>query len=1376
MRKFKLLFLILLMPMLTLYFSAQGQQKMTPNTIKTPVGFAISNPLSDNPIVTDVEMQTEEFYMNRHRDRKINPNITPPDFSTMPEDPNEQTKQGWIENGNKALNLNFAGQNSGSYPPDCNGTVGPNHYFQVVNTTYAIYNKSGSLVAGPSALNSIFDSGLPGAGCNDGDPIVLWDEHANRWFYSEFSLCGSNDYMLIAVSTSSDPTGTWYSWSFDVDDTPDYMKFGIWQDGYYMATNTGNGDDVYVFERDAMIAGDPNPTMIGFDNPNRPSTFDGFHCIMPLDNDGPWAPSGTPGQFITIADDGQSNPSDALWIYELDVNWTSPSSSSFTRTQTLNVNSFSGNFTNNWNNIPQPGTSQKLDAISTVLMYRAQYRNFGGTQKIVCVHSIAESSSESALRWYELENNGSGWSISQQGTYNPDNVSRWNASIAMNELGQIAMGYSVSDGSSTYPGIRYCGQTNGAPDGVMDIAETTIWDGSYSQSSYNRWGDYANISVDPSDGETFWFTSEYKSASSHGTRIASFTLGASSNQAPVAEANGPYSGEAGVAVSFSSSGSYDNDGTIVSYYWNFGDGNSSTSANPTHTYSSAGNYTVSLTVTDDGGKTGSDNADVTISAGAASYASLPYSTGFESGFDLNWSTQGNTSYSRIQITSANTPHSGSYHLTMDVTTNGNYNTNEAWMGLNLSGQTQVDLSFWWKDFSDETHSTDGVYFSDNGGASFVKVQDLNGQSYTNNTWTQFNLDVDQLAASNGLSLSSTFVVKFQQYDNYAITTDGMAFDDISVTGSSGNVAPVAEANGPYSGTEDQAISFSSSGSSDSDGTITSYYWEFGDGGTSTSANPSHTYTSPGNYTAVLTVTDDGGLTDSDNASVTVNAANVAPVAEANGPYNGTAGQSVSFSSSGSSDSDGTITSYYWEFGDGATSTNANPSHTYASAGNFTATLTVTDDGGLTDSDNASVTIDPATGGDYASLPYSTGFESGLDDNWSTQGSTSYSRIQVTSSNTPHSGSYHLTMDVTTNGNYNTNEAWMGLNLAGETQVDMTFWWKDFSDETHSTDGVYFSDNGGSTFTKVLNLNGGSYANNTWNEFTLDVDQLAASNGLSLTSTFVVKFQQYDNYAITTDGMAFDDISVTSGGSGGDTDPPTGYCASSGNNSSYEWIDLVQLGTINNTSGNDGGYADYTSQETDLINGTQYTINFSCGFSSSSYTEFWHVFIDYNRDGDFNDSGEEVVTGSSSSSGTLSGTFTVPSSTSEGYARMRVSMKWDAAAGPCENFSYGEVEDYLVYLTPSARNKQTIVYESGFEIGFENNMYTIYPNPASEHINIRLPENSKVKVTITTVNGKFVKEKMLENNESIKISDLNSGIYIIKIDDGRKTSVERFVKY
>jgi hypothetical protein len=280
----------------------------------------------------------------------------------------------------------------------------------------------------------------------------------------------------------------------------------------------------------------------------------------------------------------------------------------------------------------------------------------------------------------------------------------------------------------------------------------------------------------------------------------------------------------------------------------------------------------------------------------------------------------------------------------------------------------------------------------------------------------------------------------------------------------------------------------------------------------------------------------------------------------------------------------------------------------------------------------------------------------------------------------------------------------------------------------------------------------------------------------MTSTFVVKFQQYDNYVITTDGMAFDDIAVT-GSTGVSTDPPTGYCASKGSNSSYEWIDLVQLGSINNVTGNNGGYADFTTMSTDVINGNTYTINFSAGFSSTAYLEYWHVFIDYNRDGDFADTGEQVATGSSSLSTTLSGTFTIPASTSLGYTRMRVVMKYNAAAtSSCETFSYGEVEDYLVYLTPVARSRDSYSNDYGFEIGFEDEMYTLYPNPASEFVNIKLPENANVTVKIFDLNGKLMKTVQLSENNEINISDISRGVYILDVFDGRKSTVQRLIKY
>ena len=287
----------------------------------------------------------------------------------------------------------------------------------------------------------------------------------------------------------------------------------------------------------------------------------------------------------------------------------------------------------------------------------------------------------------------------------------------------------------------------------------------------------------------------------------------------------------------------------TSWSWNFGDGGTSTAQNPSHTYTAAGTFTVTLTATN---SCGSDQlvrtGYITVSEPTSDYATPPYATGFESGsFDQYWFTQSSNSEGRILITTANGPHTGSYHMTMDDNTNGGlYAQNEAWLRLNLAGKSDVDLTFWWKEFADEDHTQDGVFFSDNGGSSFTKVYSLVGGS---STYQQIALDVDQLASANGLSLNSTFVVKFQQYDNYSIATDGMAFDDISVI--SNDVPPVADFEGnPTSGVYPLAVQFTDLSSYNP----TSWSWNFGDGGSSTAQNPSHTYTAAGTYTVTLTAT------------------------------------------------------------------------------------------------------------------------------------------------------------------------------------------------------------------------------------------------------------------------------------------------------------------------------------------------------------------------------------------------------------------------------------------------------------------------------------------------------------------------------------------
>jgi serine protease len=190
-------------------------------------------------------------------------------------------------------------------------------------------------------------------------------------------------------------------------------------------------------------------------------------------------------------------------------------------------------------------------------------------------------------------------------------------------------------------------------------------------------------------------------------------------------------------------------------------------------------------------------------------------------------------------------------------------------------------------------------------------------------------------------------------------------------------------------------------------------------------------------------------------------------------------------------------------------------------------------GTATDMSNANFTISTGGGGSYATLPYTTGFESGALDQYWSSAVTADGRVRVATTNTPHAGSYHLLMDDAVSGGYSQTDAQLRLNLSGQTQVNLSFWWKDFGDETQTQDGIYFSNNGGASYVKVYSLTPGSYSDNTWRNFTIDVDALAAANGLTLTSTFIVEFQQYDDYPITTDGFAFDDISVTvpSGGGG-----------------------------------------------------------------------------------------------------------------------------------------------------------------------------------------------------------------------------------------------------
>ncbi len=422
-------------------------------------------------------------------------------------------------------------------PPDTNGDVGPNHYMQWVNLSFAIYSKTGALLYGPAAGNTLW-SGFGGV-CqtrNDGDPIVLYDQLADRWMVSQFAVPGglSGYHQCIAVSQTGDPTQAWYRYDFlwSMTNMNDYPHFGVWPDGYYMTVHEFSnasdwaGQGVAVFERSQMLLGLP-ARMVKF---NLYSTDPNMGGMLPSDLDGPAPAAGTPNYFVEPDDDAGGFPQDQVQIWNFHVDWANVANSTFTRNVTLATAAFDSNMCNGAQTcIPQQGTTAKLDAIADRAMYRAQYRNFGGYQTIVMNHTVDATGGDVAgIRWEELRNTGgAGWMIKQQSTFSPNATNRWMGSVAMNSNGDMAIGYSASS-SSMYPAIRYTGRLAADPLNSMTQGEGTLMAGTGAQThTAARWGDYNMLSVDPSDDCTFWFTSEYlqtTSNSSWRTRIGSFKL------------------------------------------------------------------------------------------------------------------------------------------------------------------------------------------------------------------------------------------------------------------------------------------------------------------------------------------------------------------------------------------------------------------------------------------------------------------------------------------------------------------------------------------------------------------------------------------------------------------------------------------------------------------------------------------------------------------------------------------------------------------------------------------------------------------------------------------------------------------------------------
>jgi len=416
------------------------------------------------------------------------------------------------------LGLNFEGLGLGQYgfvlqaaPPDTNGVVGATQYVQWVNLEFAVFNKNtGALVAGPTFGNAIW-AGFGGQ-CqtsNSGDPIVQYDKIANRWILTQFAVNSSPFLQCVAVSTTSDATGTYNRYAFSFGNLfNDYPKLGVWPDAYYISFNMFSnifvGPNACAMDRNAMLAGTA-ATIQCFQQTSA------FSTLLPSDMDGTIQPAaGEPGFFVDFG-------INKLNLWKFHVDFAVPANSTFTGPTALAVTAFTQGC--NRTCVAQPGTTNRLDMLGDRLMYRLAYRKFvDGHEALVTSHTIT-----TGYRWYELRDPNGSATVFQQGTFAPDSNTRWMGSIAMDQNGNIGLGYTL--GSSTvFPSVFFTGRNPGDPAGTMQT-EQVIVNGSGSQTSPTRWGDYSAMTVDPADDCTFWYTQEYSKTTgsfSWNTRIANF--------------------------------------------------------------------------------------------------------------------------------------------------------------------------------------------------------------------------------------------------------------------------------------------------------------------------------------------------------------------------------------------------------------------------------------------------------------------------------------------------------------------------------------------------------------------------------------------------------------------------------------------------------------------------------------------------------------------------------------------------------------------------------------------------------------------------------------------------------------------------------------
>ncbi len=516
--------------------------------------------------------------------------------------------------------------NTGVFPGDPVVEVGANHVIYAVNssagTHFRVYDKAGTLVAGPTTFGSLAPAGNA-CTADRGDPLVLYDRIAGRWFM----LTMDDGGVCVYVSRNNNPvTGGWWFYRFATLAFPDYPHCGIWNDAYVCATNEGGqpGAEIYAFDRANMLNGTTARAPQRFNGiPVLPGY--GFQIVTPSSFYGTTTPPAGRRQLLArhrddeAHDGGAANGTqDFIELFELNIDWNTPANSGIVTLPRIPITEFNSWFHNyaRFDTVPQPGSTTLLDPIREVLLNQLIYRNFGTHEAIVGTLATNQNAArtgtavDSAVRWFELRRTGGGnWTLHQEGTFSPGDSSTHHlmGTIAMDRFGNIGLGYNITKTSSPtkFASLRYTGRAASDPPGVMTVAETEVATGAAAETS-GRWGDYYQMTVDPVDDCTFWFVGMYRPAGGWQTRIQNFQFPGCVSPPTISSLNCSGTGGGYCNVTYAPTS------PAPTFTWSGGYSNTCTTSTCSGVCGNLGSFTIQITVT------------VTNSAGSATAVAYPF--------------------------------------------------------------------------------------------------------------------------------------------------------------------------------------------------------------------------------------------------------------------------------------------------------------------------------------------------------------------------------------------------------------------------------------------------------------------------------------------------------------------------------------------------------------------------------------------------------------------------------------------------------------------------------------------------------------------------------------------------------------------------------